>query len=48
MFQRVRTAAEVLAENLSNIHFQDLSSFSYNNKRCSSNSDHGLCFLVLE
>lgn len=48
MFQRVRTAAEVLAGNLPNIHFQDLSSFLYTNKRCSPNSDHGLCFLVLE
>jgi hypothetical protein len=48
MFQRVRIAGRVLPGNLRNIHSQDLSSFLYASKRCSSRSDHRLCLLVLE
>jgi len=48
MFQRVHTAAEVLSENLRKIHVQDLSSFLYASKRCSSRSSHRLFFLVFE
>jgi hypothetical protein len=48
MFQRVRTAAEVLPRNFLKIHSQHLPSFLYTSKRCSSRSDHRLCLLVLK
>jgi hypothetical protein len=48
MFQRVRIAGPVLPENLPKIQSQDLPSFLYAIKRCSSRSDHRLCLLVLE
>jgi hypothetical protein len=48
MFQRVRIAGRVLPGNLRKIHPQDLSSFLYASKRCSSRFDHRLCLLVLE
>jgi hypothetical protein len=48
MFQRVRIAGRVLPGNLPKIHSQDLPSFLYASKRCSSRSDHRLCLLVLE
>src|ERR1700743_1739113 len=48
IFQRVRIAGRVLPGNLSKIHSQDLPSFLYASKRCSSRSDHRLCLLVLE
>lgn len=48
MFQRVRTAGRVLPGNLPKIHSQDLPSFLYASKRCSSRSDHRLCLLVVE
>jgi hypothetical protein len=48
MLHRVHTAGRVLPGNLPKIHSQDLSSFLYANKRCSSNFDHRLCVLVLE
>jgi hypothetical protein len=47
MFQRVRTAGWVLPGNLPKIHTQDLSSFLYASKRCSSRFNHRLCLLVL-
>jgi hypothetical protein len=48
MFQRVRTAGRVLPGNLRKIHSQDLPSFLYASKRCSSRYGHRLCLLVLE
>jgi hypothetical protein len=48
MFQRVRMAGRVLPGNFLKIHSQDLFSFLYASKRCSSRSDHRLCLLVLE
>jgi len=48
MFQRVRIAGRVLLGNLPKIHSQDLPSFLYTSKRCSSRSDHRLCLVVLE
>jgi hypothetical protein len=48
MVQRVRTAAGVLPGNFLKIQSQDLSSFLYTSKRCSSMSSHRLCLLVLE
>ena len=48
MFHRVRTAAGVLVGNFWKIQLQDLSSFLYANKRCSSMAPHGVFFLVLE
>jgi hypothetical protein len=48
MLHRVHTAGRVLPGNLPKFHSQDLSSFLYANKRCSSNFDHRLCVLVLE
>jgi hypothetical protein len=48
MFQRVRIAGRVLPGNLPKIQSQDLPSFLYASKRCSSKSDHGIFILVLE
>ena len=48
MFQCVRTAGRVLPGNLPKIQSQDLPSFLYASKRCSSKPDHRLCLLVLE
>jgi len=48
MFQRIRIAGRVLPGNLRKIHSQDLPSFLYATKRCSSRSDHRLCLHVLE
>jgi hypothetical protein len=48
IFQRVRIAGRVLPGNLPKIHSQDLSSFLYASKRCSSRSDHRLCLLMRE
>lgn len=48
MVQRVRTAAGVLPGNLPKIQSQDLSSFLYASKRCSSTGSHGIFILVLE
>jgi hypothetical protein len=48
IFQRVRIIGRVLPGNLRKIHSQDLSSFLYASKRCSSRSNHRLCLLVLE
>jgi len=48
MFQRVRIAALVLPGNLPKIHSQDLPSFLYASKRCSSRSDRRLRLFVLE
>ena len=47
MFQCVRIAGRVLPGNLLKIHSQDLPSFLYASKRCSSSPDHRLCLLVL-
>ena len=44
----MRTAGQVLPGSLPKIHSQDLPSFLYASKRCSSKSDHRLCLLVLE
>jgi hypothetical protein len=48
MFQRIRIAGRVLPGNLWKIHSQDLPSFLYTSKRCSSRSNYRLCLLVLE
>jgi hypothetical protein len=48
IFQRIHIAGRVLPGNLRKIHSQDLSSFLYASKRCSSRSDHRLYLLVLE
>jgi hypothetical protein len=48
MVQRVRTAAAVLPGNFLKIQSQDLSSFLYASKRCSSTGSHGIFILVLE
>jgi hypothetical protein len=44
MFQRVRIAGRVLPGSLLKIQHQDLPSFLYASKRCSTRSDHRLCF----
>ena len=46
MFQRVRTAGRVLPGNLRKIQLQDLPSFLYASKRCSSMGSHGIFILV--
>jgi hypothetical protein len=48
MVQRVRTAAGVLPGNFLKVQSQDLSSFLYASKRCSSTGSHGIFILVLE
>lgn len=48
MFQCVCTAGRVLPGNLPKIHSQDLPSFLYASKHCSSRSDHRLCLLVVQ
>jgi hypothetical protein len=48
MFQRVRIAGQVLPGYLPKIPSQDLPSFLYANKCCSSRSNHRLCLLVRE
>ena len=48
MFQRVQIVGRVLPGNLPKIQSQDLPSFLYASKCCSSRSDHQLCLLVLE
>jgi hypothetical protein len=42
------SCGRVLPRNLPKIHSQNLPSFLYASKRCSSRSDHRLCLLVLE
>ena len=48
MFPRVRTAGWDLSRNLVKIQFQDLPSFLYASKRCSSIGSHRTCVRVPE